>query len=57
MSEVICFRCNRRFDLEKEGKKIGILQDRQGKPTNMPVYHCGKCASLSVEERIDQLFR
>lgn len=57
MKEVKCFRCDRLFDLEKEGKQIGVLRDRQGKPTSVPVYHCGACASLSVQERIDQLFK
>lgn len=57
MQEVKCFRCERKFHLEKEGKQIGVLSDKQGKPTNIPVYHCGTCASLSQEERIRQLFK
>ncbi len=57
MQEVQCFQCNRKFDLEKEGKQIDVLQDSQGNPTKIPVYHCGQCASLTVEQRIDQLFQ
>lgn len=57
MQEVKCFRCERKFNLEKEGKQIGVLLDKQGKPTSIPVYHCGPCASLSQEERIRQLFK
>ncbi len=57
MQEVQCFWCNRKFDLEKEGKQIGILQDRQGNPTKISVYHCGTCASLTIEQRIHQMFQ